>query len=180
MIYIHDEGVLILQKSVVAIGAFDGVHKGHQEVIRKAVEKSRELHVENVVYTFDPPPRSYFQGARVLTPISEKLNRFNELGADHIVVVRFDQSYVTRKAICFIQELQRLHPVEIFVGEDFRFGKNREGDINLLADYFTVSIVETVCCEEGERISSTRIRNQLCQGELQHAQLLLGWPPEIM
>lgn len=149
-------------------------------MIRKAVEKSRELHVKNVVYTFDPPPRSYFQGVRVLTPIPEKLNRFNELGVDHVVVVRFDQSYVTRKAICFIQELQRLHPVEIFVGEDFRFGKNRKGDINLLADYFAVSIVETICCEAGERISSTRIRNQLCQGELQQAQFLLGWSLEIM
>ncbi|MDM5154615.1 adenylyltransferase/cytidyltransferase family protein [Bacillus sp. DX1.1] len=180
IIYIHEEGVLELQQSVVAIGAFDGVHKGHQAVIRSAVEKAKELEVVSVVYTFDPPPRSYFQGARVLTTLPERLHRFNELGVQHVVVVHFDESYVTRQAHCFIQELQRLHPIEICVGEDFRFGKNREGDLNLLADYFTVSIVEAVCCEEGERISSTRIRDQLFKGELKRSHSLLGWPIETM
>lgn len=176
IIYIHDYSVPELEKSIVSIGVFDGVHKGHQTVIRNAVEKGKELQIPNVVYTFDPPPRSYFQGAQVLTPINEKLNRFQELGVEHVIVIRFDELYVTRRASYFIQELQRLCPIEIYVGEDFRFGKNREGDIELLMKYFDVSIVEEVCCEEGERISSTRIRNHLFQGELQRSQSLLGWP----
>ncbi|MBC6975048.1 FAD synthetase family protein [Bacillus sp. Xin] len=176
IIYIHGHCIPELTKSIISIGAFDGVHKGHQTVIRNAVEKAKNLQITNVVYTFDPPPRSYFQGAQVLTPIDEKLNRFQKLGVEHVIVIRFDEVYVTRSASHFIQELQRLCPVEICVGEDFRFGKNREGDIELLMKYFAVSIVEEVCCEEGERISSTRIRNHLFQGELQRSQSLLGWP----
>ncbi|EEL50931.1 MULTISPECIES: FAD synthetase family protein [Bacillus cereus group] len=176
IIYIHDNYVPKLIKSIVSIGAFDGVHKGHQTVIRNAVEKSQELKITNVVYTFDPPPRTYFQGDEVLTSIDEKLNRFQDLGVERVVVNRFDESYVTRTASHFIQELQRLCPAGIYVGEDFRFGKNREGDIELLMKYFAVSIVEEICCEGGERISSTRIRNHLFQGELQRSHSLLGWP----
>ncbi|MDZ5607697.1 FAD synthetase family protein [Bacillus pseudomycoides] len=175
IIYIHDHCVPKLIKSIVSIGAFDGVHKGHQTVIRNAVEKSKELQITNVVYTFDPPPRAYFQGAQVLTTIDEKLNRFQELGVEHVIVIRFDEAYVMRTASHFVQELQKLCPVGIYVGEDFRFGKDREGDIGLLMKYFDVSIVEEICCEEGERISSTRIRNHLFQGELQRSQSLLGW-----
>lgn len=176
IIYIHDHRISELTKSIISIGAFDGVHKGHQTVIRNAVEKSKELQITNVVYTFDPPPRAYFQGAQVLTSIDEKLNRFEELGVEHVIVIRFDESYVKRTASHFIQELQRLCPAKIYVGEDFRFGKNRVGSIELLKKYFDVSIVEEICCEDGERISSTRIRNHLFQGELQRSHSLLGWP----
>lgn len=179
-IYIHDNCVPELRRSIVTIGAFDGVHKGHQAIIRSVVEKSKEWGIPNVVYTFDPPPRSYFQGARKLTSISEKLKRFEELGVEHVVVMHFNERYVMRRAICFIEELQRLHPAEICVGEDFRFGKNREGDIQLLTRHFTVSIMEEICCEAGERISSTRIRNHLFQGELQRSHSLLGWPLETL
>ncbi|CAM4181006.1 FAD synthetase [Bacillus manliponensis] len=179
-IYIHDNCVPQLQNSIVSIGAFDGVHKGHQAVIQRAVEKSRKLGVPNVVYTFDPPPRSYFQGARELTAISEKLKRFKGLGVEYVIVMHFNDSYVTRRAVCFIQELQRLQPNEIYVGEDFRFGNNREGNVQLLKKHFPVSIIEDVCCEGGERISSTRIREYMFQGELQRSHSLLGWPLEPM
>ncbi|WP_459501146.1 FAD synthetase [Bacillus sp. C1] len=176
IIYIHDHCVPKLIKSIVSIGAFDGVHKGHQTVIRNAVKKSKEMEITNVVYTFDPPPRAYFQGAQVITSIDEKLNRFQDLGVEHVIVIRFDELYVKRTASHFIQELQRLCPAKIYVGEDFRFGKDREGGIELLKRYFDVSIVEEVCCEDGERISSTRIRNYVFQGELQRSHSLLGWP----
>ncbi|KFN02585.1 FAD synthetase [Bacillus clarus] len=176
IIYIHEHCIPEFTKSIVSIGAFDGVHKGHQSVIRNAVEKAKELKITNVVYTFDPPPRSYFQGAKVLTPIDEKLKRFQNLGVEHVIVIRFDEIYVTKRASHFIQELQSLCPVEICVGQDFRFGKNREGDIELLRKYFNISIVEAICCEEGERISSTRIRKHVFQGELQKSESLLGWP----
>jgi riboflavin kinase/FMN adenylyltransferase len=175
IIYIHEQRIPELTKSIVSIGAFDGVHKGHQAVIKKAVEKAKKLKITNVVYTFDPPPRSYFQGAQVLTSIDEKVKRLQNLGVEHIVVIRFDESYVTKRASHFVKELQRLCPVEIYIGQDFRFGKNREGDIELLREHFNISIVEDVCCEEGKRISSTRIRNHVCQGELQKSSSLLGW-----
>ncbi|NWK70155.1 FAD synthetase family protein [Bacillus paramycoides] len=175
LIYIHDNCIPVLKRSIVSIGAFDGVHKGHQVVIKNAIHRAKELKITNVVYTFDPPPRSYFQGTRILTPIDEKVKRLQNLGVEHIVAIRFDESYVTKRASYFVKELQRLCPVEIYIGQDFRFGKNREGDIELLREHFNISIVEDVCCEEGERISSTRIRNHVCQGELQKSSSLLGW-----
>ncbi|PGY99054.1 FAD synthetase [Bacillus cereus] len=175
IIYIHEQCIPELTKSIVSIGAFDGVHKGHQAVIKNAVEKAKELKITNVVYTFDPPPRSYFQGAQILTPIEEKVERLQNLGVEHVVVIRFDESYITKSASCFVQDLKRRNPVDIYIGQDFRFGKNREGNIELLREHFNISIVKDVCCEEGERISSTRIRNYVCHGELQKSSSLLGW-----
>nr|WP_240523235.1 adenylyltransferase/cytidyltransferase family protein [Bacillus cereus] len=76
IIYIHEQCIPELTKSIVTIGAFDGVHKGHQTVIKNAVEKAKELKITNVVYTFDPPPRFYFQGAQILTAIEEKVSEY--------------------------------------------------------------------------------------------------------
>jgi len=175
IIYIHEQCIPELTKSIVSIGAFDGVHKGHQAVIKNAVEKAKVLRITNVVYTFDPPPRSYFQGAKVLTPIDEKVKRIQSLGVEHVIVIRFDESYITKSASCFIHDIKRLSPVEIFVGQDFKFGKNREGNIDLLREHFNISIVKDICCDEGERISSTRIRDYVYQGDLQKSNSLLGW-----
>jgi len=175
IIYIHEQCIPELTESIVSIGAFDGVHKGHQAVIKNAVEKAKALKITNVVYTFDPPPRSYFQGAQVLTTIDEKVKRIQNLGVEHVIVIRFDESYITKSASCFIQDIKRLSPVEIFIGQDFRFGKNREGNIELLREQFNLSIVKDVCCDEGERISSTRIRDYVYHGDLQKSSSLLGW-----
>ncbi|HDR7824150.1 FAD synthetase [Bacillus cereus group sp. Bce018] len=175
IIYIHEQCIPELTESIVSIGAFDGVHKGHQAVIKNAVEKAKVLKITNVVYTFDPPPRSYFQGAQVLTTIDEKVKRIQNLGVEHVIVIRFDESYITKSASCFIQDIKRLSPVEIFIGQDFRFGKNREGNIELLREQFNLSIVKDVCCDEGERISSTRIRDYVYHGDLQKSSSLLGW-----
>ncbi|MES5846924.1 MULTISPECIES: FAD synthetase family protein [unclassified Bacillus cereus group] len=175
IIYIHEQCIPELTESIVSIGVFDGVHKGHQAVIKNAVEKAKALKITNVVYTFDPPPRSYFQGAQVLTTIDEKVKRIQNLGVEHVIVIRFDESYITKSASCFIQDIKRLSPVEIFIGQDFRFGKNREGNIELLREQFNLSIVKDVCCDEGERISSTRIRDYVYHGDLQKSSSLLGW-----
>ncbi|RXT13475.1 FAD synthetase [Ammoniphilus sp. CFH 90114] len=172
----HAEGSLFLTASIVAIGAFDGVHQGHQAVIREAVNRSRELKVPSVVFTFDPPPRNYFQGVQMLTPIDEKLQRLAELGVEHAIVAKFNTSYAKRSSSRFIQGLARLNPLEIMVGEDFRFGRNREGDVSLLSQFFQVQVTEPVCCSGGKRISSTRIRELIAQGDLQQSHSLLGWP----
>ncbi|WP_028784781.1 FAD synthetase family protein [Thalassobacillus devorans] len=164
-----------LTGAVVAIGAFDGVHRGHQKVILQAVQRSKELMVPSLVYTFDPPPRSFFQGAKVLTTVEEKVSRIAALGVDHIVVANFDQSYINRTADSFIEELTRFSPKEINVGRDFRFGKNRFGDVTKLSKHFHVNITKAVCCAGGDTISSTRIRKLLLQGEHNEAALLLGW-----
>ncbi|MEK4799354.1 FAD synthetase family protein [Thermoactinomyces sp. FSL K6-2592] len=171
---IHMVDTLALPASVVAIGAFDGVHRGHQKVIGEVVKKSKSLGVPSVVYTFDPPPRSYFEGASILTPIHEKLRRLCELQVDHVVVANFDAAYLERSAKDFIRELSNLHPVEVMVGKDFRFGRGREGGLEDLAEHFPVWVIDAVCCSCGEVISSTRIRQLIAQGEMVEALSLLN------
>lgn len=109
---VHPANTLTLPASVIAIGAFDGVHRGHQKLIGEMVKRSKDLGVPSVVYTFDPPPRAYFEGARILTPIQEKLRRLFELQVDHVVVANFGAAYIARSAADFIRELANLHPVE--------------------------------------------------------------------
>jgi riboflavin kinase / FMN adenylyltransferase len=164
---------LTLPASVVAIGAFDGVHRGHQKVIGEMVKKSKVLGVPSVVYTFDPPPRALFEGARILTPIQEKLRRLFELQVEHIVVANFDVAYLARSAADFIRELANLHPLEVMVGKDFRFGRGREGGLEDLARHFPVQVIDAVCCPQGEVISSSRIRKLIAEGDMVAALSLL-------
>ncbi|WP_373688793.1 FAD synthetase [Brevibacillus daliensis] len=169
------EKIVSLPSSVIAIGAFDGVHQGHQEVINQTVRRSKILGVPSVVYTFDPPPRCFFKRVRMLTTVEEKIERILSLGIDHIVIANFDEVYTKRKSLDFVTDLTRLAPKELLVGKDFRFGRNREGDINLLSEYFPVRITEPVYCPDGQMISSTRIRQLLSQGDIQKSCVLLGW-----
>lgn len=171
----HVYSSLELPQSIVAIGAFDGVHRGHQVVIRQAVQRGRKLKVPSVVYTFDPPPRVYFQGARMLTTVDEKLAKIEKLGARHSVVARFDEVYARCSANKFIDCLSKLNPVEIMVGGDFRFGKDRLGNIALLEKYFKVRVTKPVCCSQGGVISSSRIRQLISEGEVNLSNALLGW-----
>lgn len=167
---------LTLPCSIIAIGAFDGVHQGHQAVIQQAVEKSKELHVPSVIYTFDPPPRVFFQGVQMITTIAEKLSILEKLGVDHVVVTRFDLAYANKSAHDFIQTLANLNPMEIIVGEDFRFGQGRNGDLAMLKKYFNVDMMQPVCCSKGNTVSSTRIRQLIAEGDTRLSNLLLGWP----
>lgn len=171
----HIYSSLELPQSIVAIGAFDGVHRGHQTVIRQAVQRGRKLKVPSVVFTFDPPPRVFFQGARMLTTVDEKVAKIAKLGAKHAVVHRFDEMYASRSAYEFIDCLAKLNPAEIMVGGDFRFGKDRLGDVSLLKKYFKVSVTKPVCCSQGGVISSSRIRQLISEGEIHLSNALLGW-----
>ncbi|MDQ0201437.1 riboflavin kinase/FMN adenylyltransferase [Neobacillus ginsengisoli] len=160
---------------MIAIGAFDGVHKGHQAVIKQAVEKSRICQVPSVIYTFDPPPRHFFRGVQILTPIQEKVNRIAKLDVDYVIIASFTEWYATRPPEDFICELSKLNPVEVNVGSDFHFGKNREGDVNLLEQYFPINMMPPVYCKSGKLISSTRIRQLISEGDFQQSYSLLGW-----
>ncbi|MCM3617570.1 FAD synthetase family protein [Sutcliffiella horikoshii] len=173
---IHGAGKVSLPRSIVTIGAFDGVHRGHQTLIKGIAQRGRMLKVPSVVYTFDPPPRAFFQNARTLSPIHEKIRRMQVLGLDHCIVAAFNQDFLQQTAYQFIDELQQLNPVEIVVGKDFRFGRNRTGDITLLKECFKVRVIEPVFCSKGKVISSTRIRELVGRGENQQAFSLLGWP----
>ncbi|WHY85769.1 FAD synthetase family protein [Neobacillus novalis] len=172
---VHQTDSLTLSGSVVAIGAFDGVHRGHQAVLREMVRTSQSAGVPSVVYTFNPPPRAYFQGAQVLTKPEKKIQLIKSLGVSHIVLAEFNEKYLQRTAADFIKELSQMKPNKVIVGDDFRFGNRRSGDVSLLKEHFPVQLINPICCTEGKRISSTRIRELLIQGKQEQAVPLLGW-----
>lgn len=163
-----------LPASVMAIGAFDGVHRGHQALIRGAVDQARRAHVASVVWTFDPPPKVVFGRAAQLCPLDEKLARIARLGPDLIVVARFDRLYAARSADTFLRDLARVNPQVIHVGADFRFGHRQSGDTALLSRLFNVNIAQPVICAAGETVSSTRIRALRADGRLAEARALQG------
>jgi riboflavin kinase / FMN adenylyltransferase len=172
---VHPSDTLKLSASVVTVGSFDGVHRGHQALIRRVLDRAESLEVPSVVYTFDPPPRAYFQGVPVLTPLPEKLRRLEILGVDHVVVAGFDAAQASRSVEGFIEELKALRPEEVWVGLDFRFGRRRAGDVRTLGEVFTTRVFKSVKCREGEIISSSRVRALLARGAVVEARDLLGW-----
>ncbi|MBD8007197.1 FAD synthetase family protein [Bacillus norwichensis] len=172
---VHKSNYVQLSECVLVIGALDGLHKGHQALIHQAKKSAEKMGVPLAVYTFDPPPKVFFQHAMLLTPLDEKLEKLNKLGVDHAVIARFNAQFMTQSTNAFLDELGKLNPRKIFEGHDFRFGRNREGDIQTLRRRFTVSLLNSVLCEDGKVISSTRIRNLFAQGKFEAANDLLNW-----
>ena len=171
----HRDGELALTASVVTIGAFDGVHRGHQELLRQTIAAAQRSGVPAVVYTFDPPPKVYFGQAEALISLREKLERIATFAPDHIVVADFNEIYVRRSAADFLTELQRLQPREVIVGEDFRFGSCKGGTAQLLRQHFDTRILPPVRCGNGEIVSSSRIRTLRRSGLAAAAAALENW-----
>ncbi|OOY06047.1 FAD synthetase family protein [Thioclava sp. F28-4] len=165
---------IALPASVLTIGAFDGVHRGHQALISRAVAEGRATGVPSVVWTFDPPPKVFFGRARQLSPLAEKLARIARLGPDYIVLASFCQSYAARSPQAFLDDLARINPARIHVGADFRFGAKQAGCVTTLAERFDVTLAPAVLCEGGEVISSTRIRGLRAEGRAREAVALQG------
>lgn len=110
-----------------------------------------------------------------MTTVQEKVERIARLGIDHVVIAHFDEAYTRRTAASFIEELEKLGPLGVFVGNDFQFGSKRAGDTGLLARHFPVHIPEPVHCSDGQTISSSIIRLLISAGETQKSVSLLGW-----
>ncbi|MEQ8347422.1 MAG: FAD synthetase family protein [Sneathiellaceae bacterium] len=170
------EGDLDLPASVVTIGAFDGVHRGHQALISAAIRSARALRLPAVVWTFDPLPKVLFAKARPLTPRGERLARIAALGPDWIIVSRFTPSYAARSAERFLASLAGIAPQQVHVGGDFRFGAGQSGDIALLRTAFPVVVHGPVRCGAGQVVSSSRIRSLRDAGDEPAAAALLDAP----
>ncbi len=173
---------------VATIGAFDGVHLGHQAVLRQLQRKGEELGLPVTVVVFEPLPREYFSPHDApprLMSFREKFNAFAELGIDRLLRIRFTPQLRDMGAREFAQRVyvDGLGAKCIIVGDDMRFGRNRSGDVNLLRQIgdeqgFTVVNTETVELG-GERVSSTRLREVLGRADFAMAEQLLGRPYSI-
>lgn len=170
---------------VVAQGAFDGVHCGHQVVLSHLKDKGRELGLPTVVICFEPLPREYFAPAAAparLMSFREKFVALRDFGIDRVLRIPFDASFSELEADDFVRDVFRdgLGASYVVVGDDQRFGKNRHGDFELLKRLgqqygFDVESTDSVTVE-GVRASSTRIREALEQGDFALAAELLGRP----
>ncbi|WP_428609569.1 bifunctional riboflavin kinase/FAD synthetase [Sedimenticola sp.] len=173
---------------VATIGNFDGVHLGHQAVFRNLRERAAAFGLPTTVVTFEPQPMEFFAPDAAparLTRMREKLQALKDAGIDRVVLLEFGHKLASMSAQQFVQELlvDGLDVRFLFVGDDFRFGKGRVGDIDLLrqvgeAHGFEVANMNTVMDGEA-RVSSTRIREALAQGDLALAERNLGRPYQI-
>lgn len=171
---------IALSASILAIGAFDGVHRGHQALIRASVADARAAGLPAVVWTFDPPPKVHFGRAVQLLPLAERLARIAALGPDWIVVASFTAAYARRSPADFLADLARIGPRRVHVGADFRFGAGQQGDVALLARQFAVALAPVTRCAAGETISSSRIRALQAAGRRGEAACLLAPPSPLM
>ena len=174
--------------SVACIGAFDGLHLGHRALVRQALARARELGAEPVAIGFEPLPREFFareaKPPRLMLPRA-KIEGLRALGVGGVGLLRFDTRLAAMPAETFVRELlvERLRVREVWVGPGFRFGHGRGGDLALLR---SIGIDEGFSADEiapvlldGERVSSTRIREALGSGDFAAAARLLGRPYAI-
>ena len=167
----------------LTIGNFDGVHRGHQAMLSRLVEAADDLGLPPCVLTFDPPPREFFARDSApprLSSLRSKLEAFAAHGVARAHIARFDGRLASLAPEAFIEQVlvRDLGVRWVLVGEDFRFGKGRAGDIGTLrrvARGFSVEAMRTVAVA-GERASSSAVRAALAAGALAHAEALLGRP----
>lgn len=174
---------------VATIGNFDGVHLGHQAILTQLAEPAARLRLPRLVITFEPQPQEFFAGPAVpparLMRLREKLRALDGLGIERVLGLKFDQRLAALPAERFIDDLLvgQLGIRHLVVGDDFRFGHRRAGDFALLVkagQHYGFEVVDNASyLVEGERVSSTRVRQALGQGDLELATRLLGRPYDL-
>jgi riboflavin kinase / FMN adenylyltransferase len=167
----------------IAIGNFDGMHLGHQALLRQLIAFTQTYKITPAVMTFEPHPREFFMPQNAparLASMREKLEYFAECGVQHVYVQRFNQAFAAQSPATFMQVLrQQLNANVVMVGEDFCFGAKRAGSVQTLIEHgFNVIPLPEVQLHD-ERVSSTLVRNALAAGELVKAHALLGRPYSI-
>ncbi|MBM7608406.1 riboflavin kinase/FMN adenylyltransferase [Lysinibacillus composti] len=171
----------------LAVGFFDGVHRGHQAVIGAAMDKARELNINSAVMTFDPHPSIVLGGRNekvfYITPLRQKLEIIEGIGVDTVFVVQFTSDFAKLSPEDFIQYFIRdLNVLHVTAGFDFSFGALGRGKMYMMKELsngeFGVTVVDKFSDGE-EKISSTRIRKSLQDGDMETAHELLGRPFEV-
>ena len=182
MQHVQDLNSIQLDHCYLTIGSFDGVHRGHQEIIKGLASDAKADGVPSVALTFFPHPSAVLRGRKpifFITSPDEKADLLGHLGVDYVITQRFDLTLARVSASSFLDTLQdRLGFRHLWVGEDFAFGYQREGDRRFLEQVsaergIKLQVVPPVVIED-EVVSSTRIRNALRAGEIALATEFLG------
>lgn len=177
----------------LAVGNFDGVHLGHQAILRATTAAAQRLQLDSAALTFAPMPREFFayrQNNPALAPprlmsVGEKLTAFAEAGLDHVFVPRFDERFSRQSPADFLQSLRAADVRWMMVGDDFRFGAKRTGDVGLMRQFGAAHGIEVEAMSDvvigasGVRVSSSAIREALAAGRLSVAAEMLGRPYAI-
>ena len=173
------------QSSVLAIGSFDGIHLGHQAILRSVAARARALNAVPTALTFDPSPRKVLRPETAppqISTIAQRIAGFGALGLEAAVVLPFTLELSRLTPEEFVEQilLRNLRIRALFVGENFRFGHKQAGDVNLLrrlgAEHGFEVVVLPPVIYRGEVVSSTLIRKEIAEGDVDHAARLLGRP----
>src|SRR5919202_1630529 len=175
----------IARPTVLTLGVFDGLHLGHQLVMRTVVERARAVGAVPTVITFDPHPRAVLHAETappLLQTLDQKVEALGVLGIEQTIVVRFTREFARVRAEEFLRDVvhERLHAKEVYLGRGFAFGRGREGNIELWRKVsgelglFADEVPEVRL--RGQRISSSRIRALLAEGRVTLARRMLGRP----
>jgi riboflavin kinase/FMN adenylyltransferase len=183
MLLTHGASDAQLPPVALTVGNFDGIHRGHQAMLRRLLAGARSRGLQSCVLTFEPHPREFFtpQAAPTrLTSLREKLELLAAQGVERTHVRRFDRPFASLAPEAFAEEIlaKRLKARWLLIGEDFRFGARRAGDVALLENFgrrygYEVEILPTVA-HAGTRVSSSAVRAALAAGDLAAAEKLLG------
>ena len=170
--------------AVVTIGTFDGVHLGHQKIIKQVLTESDRNGGESVLITFNPHPRKIVQPEKSLmqlTTMDERIELLKQQGINNMVIVPFTQEFSQQTALEYIQHflVDKFHPSQIIIGYDHKFGNKREGDFRLLEQYahefnYAVKEIDEELIQDAI-ISSTKIREALLRGDTTFAKSFLGY-----
>lgn len=178
----------LTEPTVLTIGTFDGVHRGHQSILDQLKSSAQELQAKSATIAFHPRPKTVFApekfGNDYLTTSEERIDLFEKMGLDVLVLIPFTLKFAQTTAYDFVKLLvDKLNIIQLCIGSDFALGKNREGNIERLAELgkeFNYSLCEiTPFFLDGEIVSSTRIRGELLAGNVRQAAQLLGRYPSL-
>ena len=172
--------------AIVTMGAFDGVHKGHQQIIQRMKQLAEEVHGETIIITFHPHPRKVISSVpgeiKQLSNIKERIQLLEAAGIDHLVIIDFNYNFSNMTAEQYVEDFLYHHfkPNTVIVGYDHHFGKGRNGNITLLKSmgarlHFKVEEINEQLVHQ-EIISSTLIRNYISEQQIAKANELLGYP----
>ena len=173
------------RRAVLSVGNFDGLHLGHQKILRQVIERAEAQEAISGVITFDPHPMKVLrpgQAPPLVETISQRMERFAAMGLEAALVLRFDHALAALSPEEFVRGVlvEELKTAGVLVGQNFRFGHRQQGNVETLTELgqrfgFSVQIVEPVVID-GEFVSSSSVRSAIAEGRVAHAARLLGRP----